>query len=259
MKLLEENKRREQAQDFSQLLEYMDGMSRQFDAVVQELQEVREQLAYEKQPAVKKIMQSAVTSLENKVEWARDMLAGLRERIVDCTRDAVENFKEMGVSALDNAMSVMGVKNALESLQEHISGMIADTKQNIEKVEDIGHELRSVGGHLKNAGRAMTGKETREVDGGQEGRFQSVVLAPMRAVQNLLTNMNHATLAAIGGMEHLEQTADAAREAQAARKPGKHLGKKPSIRQKLAEKKAEAAARSVPMPEREHRPPEVGL
>lgn len=110
MKLLEENGRQGQAADLSALLWYMDGMSRQFDAVCQELQEVKIQLAQEQQPAVQKVMQGVVTNLENKVEWARDMLAGLRERITDCARNAVENFKDAGVSALDKAMSAMGVK-----------------------------------------------------------------------------------------------------------------------------------------------------
>ena len=254
-KLLVENGRQGQAQDLSQLLWYMDGMNRQFNAVLQELQEVKAQLAQERQPAVKKVMEGTATNLENKLEWARDMLAGLRDRIADCARNAVENFKEAGVSALDKAVSVMRVKNVLESLQEHISGMIADTKRNIEKVENIGHELRSVGGHLKNAGRAITGKESLVVDGGQAGRFQSAVLAPMRGIQKLLSNMNNTTLAAIGGVEHLEQTAEAAREERAERQ----AEKKPSIRQMLAEKKAEIAARSAPTPEKERKTPEAAL
>lgn len=249
MKLLEENDRAGQAADLSQLLWYMDGMSRQFDAVVKELQEVKAQLAYEKQPAVQKVMQGAATNLENKVDWARNMLAGLRERIVDCARNAVESFKEAGVSALDKAVSAMGVKNVLESVQDHLSGMVADMKRNIEKVESIGHELRSVGGHLKNAGRAVTGKEALVVDGGQAGRFQSVVLAPMRAVQKLLTNMNNTTLATIGSVENLEQSAETVRKARAeraAQKPGKRLEKKTSIRQDLEKKKAQASARPAP-------------
>ena len=263
IKLLEENGRQGQAQDLSTLLWYMDGMNRQFDAVFQELQEVKAQLAQEQQPAVKKIIQSAATNLENKLEWARDMLADLRERITDCARSAVENFKEAGASALDRASSVVGagVKNVLESLQEHLSGMIADTKQNIEKVENIGCELRSVGGHLKNVGRAVIGKEAQAVDGGQEGRFQSAILAPMRATQKLLSSMNNTALAAIGGMEHLEQAAEATRDRKTeriAQKPGKHLEKKPSIRQMLAEKKAETA-RSAPAPSKEHKAPEAAL
>lgn len=259
LSLLEENGRQGQAADLSQVMWYMDGMSRQFDAVFQELQEVKAQLAQEQQPAIQKIMQGVVTNLENKVEWARDMLAGLRERITDCARNAVENFKDAGVTALDKAVSAAGVKNRLETLQEHISGMIADTKQNIAKVENVGHELRSVGGHLKNAGRAMTGKEAQAVTGGQEGRFQSAVLAPMRAVQRLFSGMNNATLAAIGNLENLEQTAESVRAERAVQKPGKHLEKKPSIRQALAEKKAEAASQTAPAPDQDRKAPEAAL
>ena len=255
MKLLEENGWQGQAAELSQFIWYMDDMLHQFNTAVQELQEVRTQLAYEKQPAVKKAMQGVVTNLEEKMEQARNMLAGLRERIADCARTAVENFKEAGVSALDRAVSAMGAKNVLETLQDHLSGMIADTKQNIKKVENIGHELRSVGGHLKNAGRTMTGKETQIVNGGQEGRFQSVVLAPMRATQSLLTNMNNATLAAIGGMEHLEQTAEDIRAARAERQ----AEKKPSVLRDLAEKRAEAAAHSAPTQDKEHKAPEASL
>lgn len=255
MKLLEENGRQGQAADLSALMWYMDGMNRQYDAVLQELQSVRQQLAQVQEPSVKYVMQGAVAKLEHKAHQIKETLDNLWEKIAGCAATAVENFKEAGVSALDKAVSAIGAKNVLESLQEKISGMIADTKQSIEKVENIGHELRSVGGHLKNAGRAMIGKETQTVDGGQEGRFQSVVLAPMRATKKLLSSMNNATLAAIGSVENLELSAEAAREARAERQ----AEQKPSIRQALAEKKAEAAARPAPVPEKDHKPPEAAL
>ena len=44
MKLLGENGREGQAADLSQLMWYMDGMMRQFDAVNRELQEVKQQI-----------------------------------------------------------------------------------------------------------------------------------------------------------------------------------------------------------------------
>lgn len=259
MKLLEENGRQGQAADLSALMWYMDGMNRQYETVLQELQSVRQQLAQVQEPSVKYVMQGAVAKLEHKAHQIKETLDNLWEKIAGCAAAAVENFKEAGVSALDKAVSAIGAKNVLESLQEKISGMIADTKQSIERVENIGHELRSVGGHLKNAGRAMTGKETQTVDGGQEGRFQSVVLAPMRATKKLLSGMNNATLAAIGGVENLELSAEAAREARAERKAERQAEQKPSIRQALAEKKAEAAARSAPVPEKDHKPPEAAL
>lgn len=262
MKLLQENNREGQAADLSQLLEYMDYMNRQYDAVFQELQEVKFQLAREKQPAVQKIMQGVAAGLENKLEQIRDVLADLREQIAAYARTAVEKFKEAGVSALDKAVSVLNVRDALESVQEKLGGMIAGTKQNMEKVENIGRELRSVGGHLVNAGRALAGKEAQKVEVGKEGRFQSAVITSMKATEKLLSGMNNATLAAIGGVEHLEQTAEDAREAKAEReahKPGRRLAKKPSILQMLAEKKAEVAARSTPAPEKAHKPPEAAL
>ena len=255
MKLLGENGRRGQAMDLSALMWYMDGMNRQYEAVLQELQEVRQQLAQVQEPSAKYVMQGAAAKLEHKAHQIKETLDNLWEKIAGCAASAVENFKEVGVSALDKAVSAIGAKNVLESLQEKISGMIADTKQNIEKVENIGHELRSVGGHLKNAGRTMTGKETQTVDGGQEGRFQSVVLAPMRTTQKLLSGMNNATLAAIGGMESLELSAEAAREARAERQ----AEKKPSIRKALAEKREEAAAQPAPTPDKEHKPQEAAL
>ncbi len=70
----------------------------------------------------------------------------------------------------------------------------------------------------------------------------------------MLSSMNNATLAAIGGVEHLEQTAEAAREHQAeraAQKPGKRLEKKPSVRQALRQNQAEIADKPAPAPDKD--------
>lgn len=253
LKLLSENGRAGQSEDLSRLLFYMDAMNRQLNAVRQELQTVNAQLAQMPQEAPQKnAVQGMVNALQGKVQQAQEKLNGLREKIMQCAANAVESFKRAGVTALDKAVSAMGIHKTLEAVQQNISGSLDDTKKSIEKVETLGHELRSAGGHLKNAGRAAVGKEPRQVDGGQEGRFQSAVLAPMRTVQKLLTNMNNATLAAIGNVERLETAAEAAKEAkkppvqqtvneekkpeQKAEPTENTQREKPSIRQTLTEK-----------------------
>ena len=253
LKLLNENGRAVQGQDLSLMAWYLDGMERQFDAVLQELQSVKAELAQvsERQAPAKFFLSKMVEALETRVERARNRLLTFCDRIVECAQDAVDRFKDAGVSALDSAITAMGVKKGLEHLQEGLQNSLSGVKDAIGKAEDVGHELRSVGGHLKNAGRAMTGKDTQTVDGGQEGRFQSAVLAPMRGIQKLLSNINNNTLAAIGVVEDLEQSADMARnrqEERAAQKPGKRLAKKPSIRQALQKNQAEIAAKSAPAP-----------
>ena len=84
----------------------------------------------------------------------------------------------------------------------------------------------------------------------------------MRGAHKLLSNINNNALAAIGVVEDLEQSADMAQDRQAERaaeKPGKRLEKKPSIRQALQKNQAEVAARSAPVPDRDHKPPEAAL
>lgn len=255
LKLLNENGRAVQGQDLSLMAWYLDGMERQFDTVLQELQSVKAELAQvsERQAPAKFFLSKMVEALETRVERARNRLLTFCDRIVECAQDAVDRFKDAGVSALDSAITAMGVKKGLEHLQEGLQNSLSGIRDAIGKAEDVGHELRSVGGHLKNAGRAMTGKDTQTVDGGQEGRFQSAVLAPMRGIQKLLSNINNNTLAAIGVVEDLEQSADMARnrqEERAADKPGKRLAKKPSIRQALQKNQAEIAAKPAPAPDK---------
>lgn len=259
MKLLAENGREGQAADLSQLMWYMDGMTRQYESVLRELQEVRQQLAQVQETPQKNLIGRMVDALESKVQQVRSALDSLWTKISRCAAEAVENVAEAGVSALDKAtnMALQGTKSALEGVRKTICGAYEDVKRDIEKVEEMGHELRSVGGHLKNAGRALTGKETQRVDGGQEGRFQSAVLAPMRATQKLLVGMNNATLAAIGRVEELERPVEERNQdlhrASHGQAPGKRLAKKPSIRQELASHRA-ATARAAPVPEREKTP-----
>lgn len=242
MKLLEENGRAGQAREMAFLLAYMDNMSRQFDSVLGELREVKAQLARARESPVKKMLVRMTDALANSVRQARRLLRNLREKMASCAAHAVENFKTAGVSALDKAVSAMRVKPMLESIQRKIGGMIDGTEENIAKVEETGHKLRSAGGFLKNAGRALAGKETYLVDGGRAGHFQAVVLAPLRAVRATLSGMNRATLAALRGVEHLGRTEE-----------------KRSVRRFLLENKPKVLALPAPAQEKKRKTPEAAL
>ncbi len=256
MKLLDENGRTAQGQDLSLMAWYLDGMERQFDAVLQELQEVKAELAQvtERQAPAKKFLSGMVEALKERVEQAKQTLSSFRDRIVKCAKDAVDRFKDAGVSALDNAVAAMGVKKGLEHLQESVQNTVAGMRAAIGKAEEMGRQLRTGFRDIANAGRVAAGKELDLDPKTVEGRFQAVILAPMRAAHKLLSNINNNTLAAIGVVEDLEQSADMARdrrEERAAQKPGRRLEKKPSVRQALRRNQAEIAARPAPAPDKE--------
>ena len=264
VKLLNENGREIQAQDFSLMAWYLEDMILQFNLALNELNTVKSNLAKvtEQQAPSKPVLSKMVEALEVKVEQARRRLVAFQGKIIAFTQDAVDRFKDAGVSALDNAVAAMHVKTGLEHLQESLQDSLSGLKVTMGKVEEMGVQLRQGFRNIANAGRIAANKELDADPKIEGGRFQSAVLAPMRIAQKVLSNINNNTLAAIGAVEDLEQSADKVRDRRAERmaeKPGKRLAKKPSIRQALAEKKAEAAARAAPTPERERKAPEAAL
>ena len=253
LELLQKNGRQGQAQDLSLILWHLEGMERQYNAVVQELQSVRSQLDHisARQSPGKNALHKALVATENKLDVVREQLQAFRDSIGAWAKEAVDNFKTAGVSALDRAVTALRFKPTLEKLQTSIQHSVISIEKAIQRGQEMGYELRSAGTHIKNALRAAVGKSPLNQDAGREGRFQTVVLAPMRASLKTLSHMNNNTLGAIHAMERLEQAAEQGRESRAE--------KKPSLRKQLNDLKAETAARSSDVPEKEHKPQEVEL
>ena len=110
-------------------------------------------------------------------------------------------------------------------------------------------ELRDAGNHLANAGRAVMGREIQTKDVTQEGRFQAVILTPMRGVEKVLSGMERTTKAAVSSVRRLERTAEENR--------GKR--ERPSVRQKLEQKKEMAAQAQPTSPQPGRRKAEATL
>lgn len=240
--------RPDMGQEYDMLLWQMEGMARQLDAALTELKEVKSQLAgVQKKQALQSAIFSAET-VESRLLVARGRFLNMGNHIVDHAKEAVEEFKRTGISALDKAVSKLGIKNILEDLRNDLSESIAGIRKSIEKVEAAGSELRSAGGHIKNAGRAMTGKEQQGTGGGKEGRFQAAILAPMRTEEKILRRLNNMALMALGSVVRLEQAAERGRR---GKEPGQGKNSRPSILKDLEETKTQAAAIPATMPDRD--------
>lgn len=278
-RMLVENNRPDAGHDYSILLWQMESMAEQLRAASQELAQAREQLAKMQESPEKSFVSRAADAVEKRLHAMQEGIVGLRDRIIEGAKEAVAGVKQNGVKALDKAVSALGIRKTLEAMQENLSGSMTDIRQSIEKVETMGKELRSVGGHLKNIGRAAAGKELVAVDGGTEGRFQAAVLAPLRTERNILGKLNNLTLAAIGSVERLEQTAGKEQmetkdgaggkekqkgtvdldELEPPPDKAKGIKEKPSVLKDLKEKKDRAAAHTAPVPDKERRTPEAAL
>ena len=243
--LMAEQGREQQTGELDRLLRQMDSMERQLRAVSQELQAVRAQLTQASGLAApeQRLMAGLIQKLDSRIQSLRERLAGLRDHMASWAKDTLEHFKQSGVSALDSAFSSLKVKEGLQQVQVGVQGCTDALRGGIRRVERMGSELRQAGKHLHDAGRAAVGKEpAQQMDTTQEGRFQAGLLLPLRTAAKGLSHVNNAALAAIGSVERLEQAA-----------------RKPSIRQALAEKKAEAAAHTAPEPAQTRKHQEAAL
>ncbi len=270
--------------EYAMLLAHVDGMARQLDTALKELGEVKAQLAGMQEDAAKQYAIRAADAAGSRYTAMRERIADIKSRITEGAREAVEGIKHTGVEALDKAVSVLGIKKALEQMQRDLGESLADVKKSIGKMETIGHELRSAGGHVRNAGRAAGGKELMQTDGGTAGRFQEAVLSPLRLEEKILTRLRNMALAALGNVERLEQAAgrtgeekvpDAGENGQpevrdspedpkppSEKMPEKmpEKGKeKPSLLGELKEGKARAAACSLPAPDKNRKTQEAAL
>lgn len=271
LKLLIENAP-SKGQDYTAMLWQVDGMERKLEQALSELQAVKRELSQMQENPARQTASRIIQGMEQKIHALQERLSEIKNMIVENAKQAVKNVKQTGISALDKTVSFLGIGKALNAIREDLRRTMAETAKSIEKIETIGHELRSVGGHLKNASRVVAGKERNLVDGGTEGRFQAAILAPMRMEKTILSQLGNMTLAAISGVERLEQAAGRNQEQPETAEPGQPMEldeepvrrspaekEKPSILEDLRDKKAQAAAHTAPAKDKQMKQPEAAL
>lgn len=157
---------------------------------------------------------SEYQTMQQEAEQFLAAMDAVKGTIIDRAKSSASVFKLVGVSALDAAMSTSNIRNTRNTLRKLAYGSAFSVF------------ATSVIANIERDG----------------SKFQTVFLTPLQTIKEMLSRANDAAYAAIGGAEHLKQTAEVVQEAQTERS----AAKKPSIRQDFEEKKAQAAACPTP-------------
>lgn len=232
--LLEKSERQGQAADLRQLCGYVDSLEKQYAAVLAELQRVKGQLSEAAEENLS--LSFAVRATETRLERVQEQFSHLKNRLITWAEYTASDFMREGVSALDNIVAILAIRQALERVQDRLKAAARGVQSIIVQVEKVGHELRETGSHLANAGRAAVGREIRQEDTSQEGRFQAVVLAPLRGIKRSLSVMDRTADAALSQIERLERTAE----------QGRGKRERPSVRQRLEQRRETVAPPQSP-------------
>ena len=210
-------------EDFLAVLEQVAGLEKQLGAAVEELAAMRKELAEAREGPVKRTLQKAVKALEHSVSSLREKLGALKEAVVDGCKKTLAAFKEQGVSALAHTAEFLHIRPALEAVGRELDQSIAQDEKALSVIANASREYHEAGLHLKNALRAVTGREPVAEPKGP-GALARGLSAPLKAERAVLRSMKGRTEGALKRLEHLEQAA------------------RPPIRQTMEEMGAKAAA-----------------
>lgn len=199
-------------------------MEKQLAGAVGELKTMREDLAQMQNHPMKVALQKSIIALQDRILTLRDNLAELKVGVIEGCKQALAEFKVRGVAALDNAARFFHIKSGLETMRDNLGKSIGIDEKAISKIEAVSAEYHEAGRHLKNMGRALTGKEAVQ-EAKAAGKLAKTIEAPYKAELACLHAMKKSVEKAIDRVSRLEQAAE----------------KKPSILKTMQEHKEKTA------------------
>lgn len=191
--------------DFRMLLNKVNEVEQQLEAAVQELAAIRAALAEAEQrrhPAAN-AMRKAVISMQVHILELREKLAALRQAVIEGSKNALASFREKGASALDNIARFFKVRPILEAIHTQAGHAVAAADRSVVRIEAASMKYHEAGRHLKNAGRALTGKEAVQ-EAKAPGMVSKTFTAPFRAVRACFRSAEKSRAALSGRLKQLE-------------------------------------------------------
>lgn len=162
-KLMDDNGLKEEKKQVLELADYIDGMEKQFGAVLEELGAVKAQLGQIQDKGIKNAAIKVVTKIEGKVQDARQQLYAVKARFIAGVSQAVNDFKDKGISVLYKSIDVLGIQKGLVKVKERLHLAVEQADLRFDRLAHIGDELQEAKTHLGNAGRELMGRERKPV------------------------------------------------------------------------------------------------
>lgn len=234
-KVLQENGHQREAADLSALLSQFAAMEKQYDTILSELSTVKEQLSTLHDGSYKAAAIKDSQFTHSCVARAKAQLTCIKTDLSENIRKALSTVKQHGISALNKAVDFLGIKTALSNMNVDLQASISSTQRSIDRINTIGSELHALNEHTKNLGRALTGKETKELTQRNEDKgVLAAVAKPLKRHKATLEGMEKSVAKVIARVERLEQAATRGKEKPSIR------GELKAARQQEAPKKPEA-------------------
>lgn len=163
-RVLERNGLSKEHKEVESLVKYLDTMEGQFGQVLEELRDVKEQLSQIQDKGMKASVLRITEQAQGKVQEVEGQLTRVRKNLIRSAGNALQTYKEKGRDALQKAVLAMKIPTALARIEEGLHTTVESMNRQADKMKVLNRELQVAGGHIKNVGRILQGKEQEKIE-----------------------------------------------------------------------------------------------
>lgn len=159
---LEQNGLSKQKEEVQSLVGYIENMEQSLSMMMAEMQEMHAEVSRLHDKGIRAKCTQLLSKAENKIEQVKTMVSTAKNRLIAAAGNAMKTYKEKGKSALIQAVNAMRIPAALSRIKEGFYHAAQSMRQSAGQLDSVREELHEVGSHMKNVGRVMFGKPTKQ-------------------------------------------------------------------------------------------------
>lgn len=223
LSVLEQNSLSKEKEEVQALVGYIDGMEEKLAQMMDEMKAMRLEVEKLHDKGIRARCAQLVGTAEGKIRQGKTMLSTARTNFVSAAGRMLGTFQEKGRAALRHAVQALRIPSVLSRMGRGFAHSEKSMGQLAVRLDSMREELHQAGGHIKNAGLALTGKEPQEskelsADKGVLAKLRSFVLSCGKVFSEMERDMALTVERINGGRSSVKTELQGLRSAQAGQR-----------------------------------------
>lgn len=208
LETLTRNQMNHEANEVFELCTYVDGLEKKLDAMSVELSGIRQELKAVRENTIpnhiREQMHVVSSHLKEQCQIMKNEIRDIKEHITSKAAEINMAFRKKGRDVLFKIAEVTHLKPKLISLRNRVNGAIEDVKDTIDRIYELGSQVRMANQNKANAYRSFMGKDQVDYSLKRGITMAEVLAKPWEVKQDLLENMSRHLTGAIENVTSLE-------------------------------------------------------
>ena len=208
LETLTRNQMNHEANEVFELCTYVDGLEKKLDAMSVELSGIRQEVKAVRENTspnhIREQMHVVSSHLKEQCQIMKNEIRDIKEHITSKAAEINMAFRKKGRDALFKIAEVTHLKPKLISLRNRVNGATEDVKDTIDRIYELGSQVRMANQNKANAFRTFMGKDQVDYSLKRGITMAEVLAKPWEVRQDLLENMSRHLTGAIENVTSLE-------------------------------------------------------